>query len=360
MKKAIVCGIVISLCIILFGYQLLGERPQVRYEYTVSEASGPSTQTGAGVAGEPLSVTLLAFGDMMLDRQVRLFINQYGTDYPFKYIEPLIPGNDIVFANLEGSVTYNPSKTADLSGKYLHFTFDPALMPVLKKYGFNVVSLANNHAYDFFRAGYLETQKHLSDAGIAYFGDPYNKENLSVIKEVNGIKVAFVGYHEFYTSTTSPVTAEIARLKRDELADIIIAAPHWGYEYQKNFAPMQQVRGRAFIDAGADIVLGAHPHVIQPIEIYKGKPIFYSLGNFIFDQDFSFDTTHALAVRITFVEEDALFELIPITIQKSQASVSEPFVKEKILADLARLSKVTPELKEEIKKGSFSLTLTAN
>lgn len=300
--------------------------------------------------------TMLAFGDLMLDRQVRIFMNNEGSDYPFKNIEWMFPGNDIVFANLEGTITTNASKTVNLKNKILHFTFDPSVASMLSGYGFNVVSLANNHAYDFLRDGFLQTKKYLDEAGISYFGDPYNKEELSVIKEVNALKIAFIGYHEFYTSTTTPILEEIKRVKNE--ADVVIVAPHWGYEYERIHSDFQTKRAREFIDAGASMVIGAHPHVIQPIEIYKGKPIFYSLGNFVFDQNFSFDTTHALALQIIIDNSAAQIELIPIDIIQSQVSLSLQDTREKILNEVAKAAIVSEETKEEIRKGNFIVTLT--
>jgi gamma-polyglutamate biosynthesis protein CapA len=350
MKDLAFYGIIIAVVAVLFGHQFFhGKHTHVHFE------------GGVKAVEVPQPVSLLAFGDVMLDRQVRRFINQNNNDYPFRLIKNVFPGNDIIFANLEGSVTNNPSKTLDLKGKVLHFTFDPVMMQVLRTFGFNVVSLANNHAYDFLRDGYLETQEHLKTADIAYFGDPYNKENLSVIQEVKGMKIGFVGYHEFYTASTTSVVAEIARIRPE--ADIVIVAPHWGVEYATKHSKAQTAKAHEFIDAGADIVLGAHPHVVQPIEIYNGKPIFYSLGNFIFDQDFSYNTTHGLGVRMVFdsIQDTETIkvnvELIPITIRKTQAALAPESDKAKMLADLAKTAVAPEEIKKGIGEGKFDLTI---
>lgn len=358
MKKLAFYGIVIAATLVLLGYQFFhGGHSHIDLE------SGQYVDAVGGNENN-VPVRLLAFGDVMLDRQVRLFINQNGSDYPFKNITELLSGNDIIFTNLEGSVTNNSSKTVDLKGKVLHFTFNPMMMQTLRVYGFNVVSLANNHAYDFLRAGYLETQQHLKNADISYFGDPYNTENLSVTKEIKGLKIAFVGYHEFYDEDITSVVNEIARLQTE--ADLIIVAPHWGIEYALVQSSAQRAKAHAFVDAGADIVLGAHPHVVQPIEIYNGKPIFYSLGNFIFDQDFSYNTTHGLAVHMELEKESATtttkrtkatFNLIPMTIKKSQAGIADESERSKMLSDLSKNSVVSLEIKEGIEAGRFELSL---
>lgn len=349
MKHLAFYGIVIALAVILFGHHFFGGHTHVYFEGEVQSRELPKP------------VTLLAFGDTMLDRQVRLFTNQTNIDYPFRNISELLKDNHFVFTNLEGSVTNNPSKTIDLKNKVLHFTFDPVMMQVLKAQGFNIVSLANNHAYDFLREGYLETQEHLKQSGITYFGDPYNRENLSAVVEAEGLKIGFVGYHEFYDPSITSVTSEIARVADN--VDIVIAVPHWGIEYKKLHSKEQTAKAKAFIDAGADIVLGAHPHVVQPIEIYNGKPIFYSLGNFIFDQDFSYDTRHGLGVRMVFDHTmgtssiKTSFELIPITIVKAQPVVATSTAKTKMLAELKKASIADIETKEAIGEGRFELSI---
>ncbi len=300
--------------------------------------------------------TLLSFGDIMLDRQVRLFMNQYGSDYPFARLSRFMSGSDIVYANLEGPITSNPSKTTNLSNKELQFTFDPTSAKLLSRYGVDVVSLANNHTYNFGVDGFVETKKYLTEAKIGYFGNPYNDQDVSFVKDVRGIKIGFVGYHEFYTKDYSKVIAEIKRL--DPLVDMLVVAPHWGIEYNKGISEHQKLLAHEFIDAGADVVMGAHPHVIEPIEIYKDGVIFYSLGNFIFDQDFSFDTTHGLAVATVVhkngTKKEFEYHLFPLTIEKSVASLADTTTRNSILKDLAAKSPVSLQVKNAIINGTFN------
>lgn len=346
MKKAAVY-ICIAVAVVIYLQYQFPKLFDVRHRVNFETASVPENED------ENKPITLLTFGDMMLDRQVRNFMTNYGEKYPLTRIEYLFSGNDIVFTNLEGTITPFSSKTTDLKNKVLHFTFDPKVAVLLKDYGFNVVSLANNHAYDFLREGSTYTKQYLSDAGISYFGDPYNKEEISVVKDIRGTKIAFVGYHEFYAPSIASVVNEITQLK-DE-ADIIIVAPHWGIEYETIHSTSQKERAHAFIDAGATMVLGAHPHVVQPIELYKGRVIFYSLGNFVFDQDFSFETTHGLGVHIS-IDEDALqYKLIPIDIIKSHVSVSDEGTRNIILETLSKNSVGDTTFKQDILNGEFVL-----
>lgn len=308
---------------------------------------------GKGQGTTTQDVTMLAFGDMMLDRYARYQMNKYGFLYPFKNILRFLDGSDIVLANLEGPITDYSSITADLKSKKLQFTFDPHVVPTLKEIGFTTFGLANNHTANFGASGITQTKKYLTNASLDYYGDPFNKEDISYVKDIRGKKIAFIGYHEFYSKDTAPIIKEIKRLKGE--ADFIIVTPHWGVEYRKLMANGQIAKAHEFIDAGADLVLGAHPHVIEPIEIYKNKAIFYSLGNFVFDQDPGFDTTHGLSVGIIISPEEISYSLFPINIIKAQVSLADEAARAKILKELSENSIVPQSVKDGIIKGKFNI-----
>jgi poly-gamma-glutamate synthesis protein (capsule biosynthesis protein) len=118
---------------------------------------------------------------------------------------------------------------------------------------------------------------------------------------------------------------------------------HAGVEYDPGYTLEQQAAAHAFIDAGADVVIGTHPHVVEPLEIYNGKPIFYSLGNFLFDQDFSFATTHGLAVNLVWTNGKTSYQLIPIVIKGAEVSYPGETDRLKTLSAL-----VSPFLSPEI------------
>jgi gamma-polyglutamate biosynthesis protein CapA len=304
------------------------------------------------------TISILAFGDAMFDRQVRLFMQKYGSDFPFDQITDVVAGHDIVVINLEGPITAFPSKTIDFSNKTLQFTFPPETAKVLARHHVDIVSLANNHTMNMGREGLESTKKFLGDAGVTYFGDPFNKNDLSFIKEVKGVRIGFVGYHEFYATSTTEVEREISRLKDGTMADFIIVMPHWGVEYNKGATLDQRVKAHTFIDVGADLVLGAHPHVIEPIEVYKNKAIFYSLGNFIFDQSFSYDTTHGLSVEIEIDPHgrEVKYRLKPIHIVMSQPRLASPEDTVKILSEISRNSFGDKDKKISIVDGEFRLS----
>ena len=268
------------------------------------------------------TLNIFVAGDIMLDRNVRNKINKEGFDSVFGDIEKMVQGYDVVVANLEGPMTTNPSLTTSLKSKVLQFTFDPAMAPLLKNAGFTIFGLANNHTDNFGREGLAETRGYLANSNLAYYGDPENATEVATTTTVHGITVAFVGFHQFSEENFPHVFNEIRRLhtlKEQGSVDYIIVSPHWGVEYKKTPTDYQQLLGHQFIDAGADAVIGSHPHVVETLETYKGKPIYYSLGNFVFDQNFSYDVTHGLALGITLKKNSisklttSEYTLIPIS-----------------------------------------------
>ncbi|MDD5051082.1 MAG: AmmeMemoRadiSam system protein B [Candidatus Pacebacteria bacterium] len=299
-------------------------------------------------------VTVLAFGDLMLDRQVRNLIAVNGSEYPFANIKRFLKGSDIVVANAEGTFTNFSSVTADLHNKELHFTFDEAMLPVLKKLGFTTLSQANNHALDFGKVGLTESQKAITQAGLETFGDPLNSQSEPIIETVRGQKIAFVGYHEFGPQNDDAILGAIGKAKAQGAFTIVY--PHWGVEYQKNPTSLQVELAHRFIDAGADLILGSHPHVVEPIEVYKGKAIFYSLGNFVFDQDFSKETMRGLSVGVSVDDQAVSYYLFPLDIRRGQVSLSHISDSDTILKKLAEDSSAETSVKKGIEKGIFTLS----
>ncbi len=299
------------------------------------------------------SSSLLFVGDVMLDRGSAIHAKKYGKDSLVKKLDNLLFESDVVVANLEGTVTNNPSVSLQ-DNSILHFTFDPSFVPFLKSNNISVVSLSNNHALDFGNDGYVETKKYLTDSDIKSFGSPLNNINLSTSIELKNQKVCFVGYHELYNSDDTKVVNEIKTIKIE--CNKVIVTMHGGVEYTHKPTDSQMFHAHNFIDAGADVVIGTHPHVVQPVEIYKNKAIFYSLGNFIFDQDFSFDTTHGLTVQVVFEGNKTTFNLVPIDIIRAQAGISNKGDGEKTLQVLIN-GNLPPEIVSQIMSDqAFSLS----
>lgn len=306
-------------------------------EETTSYVSGYFTE---GEQDFKKQITLLAFGDLMLDRNVFLKTQKAGDfAFPFININLFLKGADFRLANLEGPITkFESVATRD---NRMRFTFSLRFLEELKK-RFDIFSLANNHTLDFGEDGLKQTKDFLAQEEIGFFGDFKNrKESISKVIEKNGIKIGFVGYHALVYKNLSEIIKEIQDIKNK--SDFVIVFSHWGDEYQVMFSSSQQEEARMFIDAGADLILGSHPHVIQPIEIYKNKVIFYSLGNFIFDQYFSQETMEGLSVGIllekSYNKIKASYSLFPFIISgKSQPKLAGLEKRLEILSELSNNS----------------------
>lgn len=321
-------------------------------------------QQAIPIRTEPIatSTTIYVVGDMIFDRAVRKATQLKGFEGVFGDSRELFTGHDIVLGNLEGPITTFASKTLFKDGtmsKELTFTFPTTTAPALKNVGMNVVSLANNHTQNFGQQGIVQTKKFLSAENIQYFGDPENALDIAtstcVIKQNKKTCIGFVGYHEFTYKNEDLIAQAITDLRPQ--VDFLIVFPHWGNEYNKKFTSSQQNIAHDWIDLGADVVIGAHPHIIEPIEIYKNKAIFYSLGNFIFDQYFSFDTTHGLTMQISLDATSTTYTLIPI--QNTGIVVKKPTdeIRTKMLTAIASSSASTvgASIESQIANGRFIL-----
>lgn len=307
-----------------------------------------------GAPKDKAKITLLSFGDMMLDRNVEKLMLKNNFDYPFAKIkgkeERFLKGVDIIIANLEGAITdnyYSPDKAID-------FRFDPKILPALKKYNFNVFDLANNHSLDQGKEGLAQTKKYLSGSGMDYFGDQTSDSSqFSLIRTIRGQGVCFIGFNNTDKTIDYYVAeANIKKLKSE--CNWVLVFVHWGVEYKNYFNENQQQLARKFIDWGADAVIGGHPHVAQGIEIYKEKPIFYSLGNFIFDQYFSEETQKGFAVGLV-LGDRVSFYLFPFKIPASQPELMD-YNDSVIFFDyLIGISEVSDKIKNQLKTGKVEL-----
>ena len=255
-----------------------------------------------GNPAEPI-VSLQFFGDIMLDRDVGVVMGKEGLDGVLKNIRGdenrFFSGTDGCIANLEGPFAPTRVNTA----KQIAFRFDPAYASEFKKYHFLGFNIANNHAYDMGEANAMFTRDLLKKNNLVPFGDEMSvgQNSLAVIGPEHNLPfpVALVGFnaseHPIDLVKAAEVMAEAQRQ-----ATYVVVNVHWGEEYKIMSNQAERDFGHWFIDHGATAVIGHHPHVVQEIELYKGAPIFYSLGNFIFDQYFSPITQEGLSVGLTF------------------------------------------------------------
>ena len=296
----------------------------------------------AGEAFDPAATwTMFAGGDILLDRGVyeTIRVKDKGVDFPFdggtaeitsRYccssfgwdlprtrrtgeagaVRELISGADLAIANFENPA---PNKSS-WHTKGTIFSADPRIIDGIRDAGIDYVGIANNHIGDAGRAGILQTIANLKKRGLAYSGAGKNEAaaRTPAMLEANGTTVAILAYDRiaryYFADKDTPGSAPLSikrvttdiRKAREAGADVVIVFPHWGTEYSYDPFSGQQDQAHAIIDAGADIIIGNHAHYAAALEVYDGKPIWYALGNFIFDQTWSEPTMEGITLELTF------------------------------------------------------------
>ncbi len=254
--------------------------------------AAPTAQAADAITAPEPHVSIAFVGDVMLADRIGQRIRQ-GHD-PFQPFAPLLDRADVRVANLECVVAQGG---APLDKPYT-FRAHPRVLPLLRRH-VDAVSLANNHSGDFGAQAFAEMLGRLRSAQLPFFGGGHNlaEAHTPLVIERKGLRIALLGYDEFFPrqfeaghdhpgvawSEDEQVVRDIRRAREVHHADIVIPFMHWGEEHRPLANDRQRALARLMIDAGADAVVGTHPHVVQDIESYRGKPIVYSLGNFVFD-----------------------------------------------------------------------------
>jgi poly-gamma-glutamate synthesis protein (capsule biosynthesis protein) len=308
MKNIKIISISIFISIIFFvGIIYINDRANIKAINQTAQAINPIQEEP-----EIKNTTIYFVGDMMLTRGVKSSVDKnFEGDYS-KLFENLgeLKDSDILFANLEGDV----SDVGNNVGSKYSFRMDPAVLPVIKEVGFDIVSFANNHAGDWNINAFKDTLSRLEENGILKTGAGINKADATspTIIEKNGVKFGFLGFSDvgpnwieakddtpgILLASDPNLESIIANAKTK--CDVLVVSFHWGIEYKTIHNTRQEELAHTAIDSGADMIIGHHPHVMQDIAEYNGKPIVYSLGNFIFDQYFSTDTMRGMLYSATF------------------------------------------------------------
>jgi poly-gamma-glutamate capsule biosynthesis protein CapA/YwtB (metallophosphatase superfamily) len=298
-------------------------------------------------------VTLVAVGDIMLGRYIAHVMKTRGNDFPFRGISATLRGADVVFGNLEAIISPDTVVPA-YPGKPYNFHATNSAAPALRRAGFSILTVANNHAMDYGPGSLMKTKEILRENGIPTFGAgrDLNEARLPAVIVVGNIRFGFLGYgiahsRSVYAKKNRPGIAPIRLddIRKDIVAlrskvDVLIVSLHWGTEYENKPSEQQRVAAHKIIDWGADMIIGHHPHVIQGIERYKGKIIAYSLGNFIFDQK-GISTTRSFML-ICKVREHALYstEIIPLgRFRRYFPKIAEGEEKNRLLSYISALSR---------------------
>jgi len=288
----------------------------------------------------------------MLDRGVENLIKQNSIYYPFQKISHFLRGIDIVFGNLEGPVVKNPPQFPDDS---LKFAFNLDVMKAISWCNFNLFSLANNHTLDMGKEGLEETKEWLKKYGIYFVGDPLSGSSDNLDSSFSRDNISFLAFNQIFPFMVKEeeVIKTIKTVKSLNPDNFLIISLHWGEEYKLINSLVQQKLAHQLIEAGADLIIGHHPHLVQNIEKYQGKLIFYSLGNFIFDQYFSPDTQQGLAVGLEIYPDRLVCRLFPLQINLSQPVLMKQNKASEFLIQLAKHS--DDKLVDEIKGGIIKI-----
>ncbi|TVY00441.1 CapA family protein [Cohnella terricola] len=270
--------------------------PKASEEEEVEPSASPTKESnGAKSEGDGKSVSLAFVGDVLPAAKVLELMKANGFDYPYREAKEILSAADITAGNLETPITTRGTPAED---KQYVFRGSTEALPALKEAGFDFLSLANNHTLDYGWVGLSDTMDALDDAGLKHAGSGNDdKEAFApAYIESNGITVAYVSVTRVVPEVSwkadknRPGVAEayapdraVAAIKdAKENADIVVVMVHWGVEREDRPVAHQTDLAHRFVDAGADLVIGSHPHVLQGFETYKGKWIAYSLGNFVF------------------------------------------------------------------------------
>lgn len=264
----------------------------------------------SSLLNKSLPTTLIAVGDVMLGRfcNVQMLKNK-DFKYPFLKTADFISSADITFGNLEAPMVEKCPTTE--TG--MVFCARPESIEGLKHAGFDILSVANNHILNHGQNGLEQTQNLLSKNGIQS-----SDSNNVTMKQFNNLRFGFLSFDLLtYPPPRLAVFGEAGQIfQLSQTVDVLIVSLHWGNEYQKQPSEWQKVLAHRIIESGAKIIIGHHPHVTQPVEEYDNGLIFYSLGNFVFDQPWSEETKKGQIARIVFEgKEIKSYELFPIYIQ---------------------------------------------
>lgn len=353
MRKRVFMFLILS---VLFTFISCG---QAEDNETEQESAAQETETESEVIDlHAYDFTLCFAGDISLDENAvttaQLDASENGI---YDCISPeliqIMQDADLMCLNNEFTFSVNGSP---MPSKAYTFRANPERVAVLKEMGVDVVTLANNHVYDYGKQALLDTFSTLENAGIEYFGAGDNLDEAmdAVYYEIDGKTIAFVGASraEKYKLTPQATETEPGILRcydtelfleaireADKNADFVIAVVHWGTEYSYTLEDVQLSTGKTYLDAGADAIIGGHSHCLQGMEFYDGKPIIYSLGNYWFNSK----TLDSMLIQFRFTGDDngGSIEVSVVPAIQSGAKtqiVTEPEEQERIFSFLENIS----------------------
>ncbi len=289
--------------------------------------SGDQVAAIVEARGEP-RLSILAAGDIMLGGRARPLLAELGEDYPFGGVLPLLRRADVVLGNLEGPF----ARRAPKADRTYSYRVDPRLAGSLARAGIRAVTLANNHLMDCGPEGVVETLEALAAVGVKPVGAGLDRAaaHRAAILGSGPLRIGLLGYYwnrRCAASDDAPggamdppeaLHADIAGLRGR--VDRIVVAFHWGVPYEREPSPEDRDKARFAVECGADAVIGHHPHVVQPMEVHRGCPIFYSVGNFAFGSGNS--RGEGLLVGLRFEATRTVVEAYPLYVKNRDPRVA--------------------------------------
>ena len=272
---------------------------------------------------------------------------QFGAEYYLGNVKQIFSADDITFVNLEGPLTTNPQELLD---KQFPMRGEPKYVEILKAGSVEICNLSNNHIYDCGQIGFQDTVDLLTANNIKFCGEDFFQ-----VIDVRGMKIGFLGYQGWYDEPKlrEKISADIKKLRDEQKAEVVIVEFHWGIEKNYVTIPDQETLAHFTIDSGADIVVGAHPHVVEGIELYNGKIIAYSLGNFCFGANNNPSDKDTFILQTTIDRQDGKISVTPKIIPCRISSTTsyndfcptpvDGYEAERILNKLAKSSSIYPK-----------------
>lgn len=338
-RRAILLGGATALLIVVLAFLLIytivakkqpweKDASNISSEEIFDQLSDTTEPIELTVPEQEISITISAVGDCTLgtdenfnySRSLNKYYELNGPDYFLKNVRDIFQADDLTIVNLEGTFTNSTTRR----DKTYAFKGPAEFVNILTGSSVESANIANNHSHDYGDSSFTDTKETLKNAGIAYFG--YKD---TAIVDVKGVKVGLIGIYELGThlGCSQQIKDNVAKVKEDG-AELIIVSFHWGIERDAAPNSTQITLAHLAIDEGADLVIGHHPHVLQGIEVYKGKNIVYSLGNFCFGGNSNPSDKDTMIFQQTFtltkdgVKADNVTNIIPCSLS-SQRNVND-------------------------------------
>lgn len=300
---------------------------------------------------EESEITLTFSGDTMFDWGLRPVIQSKGADYPFQHVKSEIEKADLSFINLESVFTNRDKK---YPGQLFWIKSDPSTLQAIKNTGYDIVNIGNNHTLDYWQDGLKDTITHVEKLGLPYIGAGKNAEDAYTAREIKikGKKFKFLSFVRFMPDSTwgagnekpgvangydlNLVTKTIKEQKKD--ADYMIVYMHWGVEKTNRPADYQKQYVQKIVEAGADAIVGSHPHWLQGFEYYNKVPVAYSLGNFLFPDYVKNHSAETGVLTMKFKGKDVQMSFNPYMIRNNQITPTQGQEKQNMLQYLQSIS----------------------